>query len=308
MKKKDVDPRINVKTMNFRSYATLFLMILFVCDSYLLVYIAIQDSETIYTVLSIFTYMILVSVLLVLLFDVLRKHYFQPPMQRLCEAARKVAQGDYSVRITPLRRDGKKDEFEVLFEDFNAMTEELASTEMLKKDFVSNVSHELKTPLSVIQNYAVILQNEALTEEDRVDYAKKIGDASNRLSVLITNTLQISQLENQKILVKSKRFNLSEQICRCILSFEQMWEEKGIELETDLDQSIVIYGDEDLLDIVWNNLIANALKFTDYSGTVRVTAKKDRDSVIVTVEDTGYGISPDAMRRIFDKFYQMPPT
>ena len=161
------------------------------------------------------------------------------PVDRLCEAAEKVAGGNFTVRLEPMRKDGKKDEVEVLFEDFNTMTSELASTEMLKNDFVSNVSHELKTPLAVIQNYATILQNKTLSEEERREYLERISDASGRLTVLITNILQMSRLENQKIRPSVRPFNLSEALCRCILGYDTLLDEKEIDLETELDQDLV---------------------------------------------------------------------
>lgn len=226
------------------------------------------------------------------------------PVHTISNAARKVAQGDYSVRIPQQRKDGKKDEFEVLYEDFNVMVSEIASTEMMKKDFISNISHELKTPLSVIHNYATILQSDSLTETERYGYAKRIMEETDRLSVIVANILQISRLENQKITAEKKPFNLSEQVCRCAVGYEYLWEEKEIEFETDFDQNIIITNDEKLLDIVWNNLISNALKFTPFGGNVTVIVKQVDDKAVVTVSDTGCGIGEGQMSHIFEKFYQ----
>lgn len=298
------DPRVSVKSMRFRNYIVLFLSILLVCGGYTYIYYKQRSIVTVYTILSILTFLAFVSILLVILFEFFRQHYFLKPVQRLSDSARKVAQGDYTVRILPFRKDGKKDEFEVLFDDFNSMVKELASTEMLKKDFVSNVSHELKTPLAVIQNYAALIENTELTEQERLEYIKKIVEVSKRMSTMITNILQISRLENQIIPIKSKKMNLSEQLCRCALEFESIWEEKEIILETDLDQNLIIDGDEELLDIVWNNLISNALKFTDKGGKVRISTINHNDTICVIVEDTGCGIDENDLRHIFDKFYQ----
>jgi signal transduction histidine kinase len=306
--KKYSDPRITVKSLRLRNYVILFLAVLLVCGSYTGIYflqVKEGDGGGIYTVLSMFTYLVVISLLLVLLFCVFYTKYIFRPVSQLSDAAKRVTQGDFSVRLKPRRKDGKKDEFEVLFEDFNIMAEELASTELLKKDFISNVSHEMKTPLSVIQNYATILQSDGLTEEERREYAKKIGDATRRMSVLITNILQMNRLENQKIMDKAKPFNLSEQLSRCILGFEDVWEEKNINMDVEVDQSIVLVSDEELLDIVWNNLLSNALKFTETGGTIRVAAKKQDNFVLVTVEDTGCGIDEQSICRIFDKFYQV---
>ena len=307
------DPRLNTKTLSLRNYLVIFLAIVFVCSFCTGIYIIQYDTDgntadKVYTFLPSLAYILFISTVVLFLFAMIHNHVIMQPVRRLSEATRKVTQGDFSVIIPPLRRDGKKDEFELLYEDFNAMTAELASTEMLKKDFIANVSHELKTPLAVIQNYATILQSNELNESEQREYAAKIADAADRLSILVSNILQISRLENQKIAVSSKPYNLSEQLCRCALGFEQVWEEKEISFETDLDQNIIVGSDEELLDIVWNNLISNALKFTPQGGTVSITAKREDNRAVVTVNDTGRGMDSKEKRHIFDKFYQADPS
>ncbi len=215
---------------------------------------------------------------------------------------------DFSVRLSSMRKDGKKDEFEVLFEDFNTMAEELSSTEMMKSDFIANVSHELTPPLAVIQNYATLLQSEYLPDEERRLYPKRISEASRRLSALVTNILQINRLENQKIKPALHPFNLSEALCRCILNYESELDEKEIELYTDLDQDLSLTSDENLLDMVWNNLLSNAVKFTPPRGKIRVMMQQEGDSATVKITDSGCGIDGKSIRRIFDKFYQADPS
>lgn len=300
------DPRINAKSMTLGHYIGIFLFVLFFCGSYAGLYFLQIHVETtiIYIMLSMLTYIVGISVVVCIMIAVFRKRYLMVPVYRISEAARKVTQGDFSVRLKPMRRDGKKDEFEVLFDDFNTMVEELASTEMLKTDFVSNVSHEIKTPLAVIQNYATILQNDNMSEVERKEYLRKIGDASERLTILVTNILQVNRLENQKIKPVFKPFNLSEQMCRCIIGFDTLLDEKEIELDTQLDQNLIMKSDENLLDIVWNNLLSNAIKFTDKGGRIGVYIGKEVDKICVSVKDTGCGISEEAIKHIFDKFYQ----
>lgn len=299
------DPRINAKSITFGNYVVIFLIMLFFCGSYAGIYfMQVQDSETIYVVLSMFAYIVVISVAVCILFAFFRRKVLMRPIYRLCDAAQKVAKGDFSVRLLPMRTDGKKDEFEVLFEDFNTMASELESTEMLKNDFVSNVSHELKTPLAVIQNYASILQSDELTDEERKEYSERIGAAANRLSVLVTNILQVNRLENQKISPVLHSFNLSEALSRCILNYDSILDEKEIELETQLDQNLIVNGDENLLDMVWNNLISNAIKFTPEKGKIEIEARKEENCVLVSVSDNGCGIHAEALHHIFDKFYQ----
>ena len=299
------DPRINAKSMTFRNYLLIFLSMLLFCGSYAgLYFLQIQTSSVVYTVLSMFTYVVVTSLVTCVFFALFRRYVIMRPVRRLCQAAQQVAAGDFSVRLSPMRRDGKKDEFEVLFEDFNTMAEELSSTEMLKNDFISNVSHELKTPLSVIQNYATILQSDDLTEAERKEYSQRIGQAAGRLSTLVTNILQVNRLENQKIKPACKPFNLSEALSRCILNYDTLLEEKDIDLEVDFDQNLILNSDEELLDMVWNNLLSNAVKFTPEGGRIRIQMCRVGSAAEVTVADSGCGMDQETMRHIFDKFYQ----
>ena len=299
------DPRINAKVLTFRNYLAIFSSMLFFCGSYAgLYFLQIQLTDVTYIVLSMFTYVVVISAVTCLFFDIFRKKFLMRPVYRLCEAAKKVAQGDFSIRLNSMRRDGKKDEFVVLFEDFNTMVEELSSIEMLKNDFVSNVSHELKTPLAVIQNYATILQSEDLSSEEQKYYSRCISEASQRLSVLVTNILQVNRLDNQKIRPAIKPFNLSEALSRCILNYDSLLDEKNIDLDTELDQDLILESDENLLDMVWNNLISNAVKFTPAKGRIKVTARREDDWAVIEVADNGCGMEAEAMKHIFDKFYQ----
>lgn len=212
--------------------------------------------------------------------------------------------GDLSVRIQPVRGLNAQDGFNVTINYFNRMVQELSGIETLRTDFIANVSHELKTPLAVIQNYAVMLQQANLPEEQRAEYAKTIVDASCRLSDLITNILKLNKLENQQIYPEKTVYDLGEQLCQCLLSFEDAWEGKDIELETDLAEDVLIESDAELLMLVWNNLISNALKFTPVCGCVAVSLEGVEDFAVVRITDTGCGIPPEVGERIFEKFYQ----
>jgi signal transduction histidine kinase len=234
---------------------------------------------------------------------VIRRYYFERPLRHLSEGAKKIARGDFSVRIAPMRTDGKKDYTEVLFDDFNTMAAELANIETLKNDFIANVSHEIKTPLSVIQGYAAALQSDTLTAAERRDYAKTIMDATQKLSALVTNILKLNKLENQGIIPEAASFDLGEQLRRCALAFEDLWEEKGITFDADLDEIAVNY-DESMLEIIWNNLLSNAVKFTKPGGLIALSLKKVDDHAVVTVRDNGCGMDAETAKHIFDKFYQ----
>ena len=184
------------------------------------------------------------------------------------------------------------------------MTAELQGTETLRTDFIANVSHELKTPLAVMGNYATMLQQPGISEEDRLEYAKAISHSSRRLAALITNILKLNKLENQQIFPKHEEYDLSGQICESLLQFEDAWEAKDLNIETEIEDEVSICSDAELLSLVWNNLISNAVKFTPHGGTIGVALKAEENAVLVSVCDTGCGIDPETGKHIFEKFYQ----
>lgn len=229
---------------------------------------------------------------------------YEKPMHNLAEAASKVANGDFSVYVPALHTRNKRDYLDVMIMDFNKMVEELGSIETLKTDFISNVSHEMKTPIAIIKNYAELLEAEHITEEQRKEYAESIEGAAARLSSLLSNILKLNKLENQRITPEVQVYDVCRQLCECILQFEEAWDEKEIELETDMDDAAMVEADESLLEIVWNNLLSNAIKFTEPGGTVTVKQTSEGKLVKIFVSDTGCGMDSSSMNHIFDKFYQ----
>ena len=247
-------------------------------------------------------------VLITLIFgtvDYLRRRLMvDRPVKRITEATEKLMQGDFTVRIEPLRGTSSQDGFNQIIAVINKMAEELAGTETLRTDFIANVSHELKTPLAVMGNYAAMLRRPGLTEGEREEYASAISEAAKRLARLITNILKLNKLENQQIFPQTEEFDLGEQLCGCLLQFEDAWERKSLNIETDIEDDVCIRSDAELLSLVWNNLISNAVKFTPEGGTVGVSLKTEGNQVVVSVSDTGYGIKPEVGQHIFEKFYQ----
>ena len=232
------------------------------------------------------------------------KKTYEEPMHRLAKATAKVAQGDFSVYVPPLHTADKLDYLDVMILDFNTMVEELGSIETLKTDFFSNVSHEMKTPLAVIQNYAQLLQKENLTEEERLEYTDSILQSTRKLSSLITNILKLNKLEKQTIRPAPEQYDLCQQLCDCALQFEDAWEKKDLEFIAELEDRIIIQADPGLLELVWTNLLSNAVKFTPPGGTVTLTQTSDEKEVTVSVSDTGCGMDEKTLRHIYDKFYQ----
>ena len=233
----------------------------------------------------------------------IRRNY-EEPMRNLRNATEKVANGDFSVYVPPLHSVGKLDYLDAMILDFNKMVEELGSIEVLKTDFFSNVFHEIKTPLAVIHNNAQLLQRANLEESQRKECADAILHATRRLSNLITNMLKLNKLEKQAIQPAPQSFDLCAQLSECALQFENTWEQKDIEFIAELEDRALIRGDEELLALVWTNVLSNAIKFTPAGGTVTLTQRTEPDAVTVEVADTGCGMEAETMRHIFDKFYQ----
>ena len=232
-----------------------------------------------------------------------RKITVERPVKQITAAAEKIMQGDFSVRVPPIHGAGT-DGFNQIGSVINKMAQELSGTETLRTDFIANVSHELKTPLAVMGNYATMLQQPGITEEEKNEYAKAISEASRRLAQLITNILKLNKLENQQIFPQTEEFDLGEQLCACLLQFEDAWESKELNIETEIEEDVRIRSDGELLSLVWNNLISNAVKFTPRGGTVGVCLKTQGDYVVVSVSDTGCGMTPEVGQHIFEKFYQ----
>ena len=242
------------------------------------------------------------SFILTFIAELYRRITVERPLKRILAATEQIMSGDFTAQIS--EKGYTRNEMELIIKNFNRMAKELSGIETLRTDFIANVSHELKTPLAVIQSYAVLLQAPDLSEEDRKHYTKTITAAARRLSDLVTNILKLNKLENQHIIPEKKEFNLSEQLCEAFLNFEEVWEKKSIEIKTDIAEDVVICSDSELLFLVWNNLFSNAFKFTDNGGTVSLTLKDMGGSVVVRVSDTGCGIGEGEILHIFEKFYQ----
>lgn len=233
-----------------------------------------------------------------------RKFTVERPVQRIVDATNKMIQGDFSVRVKPVGKFASDDSFNEIIDCINKMAEELSSVETLRTDFIANVSHELKTPLAVMGNYATMLQRSGITEEEKNEYAKAISESSRRLASLITNILKLNKLENQQIFPAHEEFDLSSQLCESLLQFEDAWERKNLNIETEIEDDVRICSDAELLSLVWNNLISNAVKFTPNGGTIGVSLKTEEKAVVVSVSDTGCGMKPEVGQHIFEKFYQ----
>ena len=212
---------------------------------------------------------IIISSLVCTLIDVIRrKIQIEKPANDILQATKQMAKGDFNVLLLPDHKFNNYTRYDLIKEDLNFLAKELSKNEILKNDFISNVSHEIKTPLAVIQNYAKALTNKNLDEETKEKYLNSLQNACKKLSDLITNILKLNKLENQRLKIDLKQFNLSESITNQILNYETLIENKNIELECNIEEDINIISEETYLEIIWSNLISNAIKFTDNNGKI----------------------------------------
>jgi signal transduction histidine kinase len=237
--------------------------------------------------------------------DGVRRYYtVDRPVKKITDAAEQVMQGNLDIRIDTIKSIDLENGFNTIIDYFNRMTEELSGMETLRTDFIANVSHELKTPLAVMQNYGTLLQQPDLPEQQRLEYARAITDTARSLANMISNILKLNKLENQKIYPASVAYNLGDQLCECLVGLEDVWDKKGIEVFADVEEDVMVTADPQLLVLVWNNLFSNAIKFTEEGGKVTLTLKRENGRAVVQVADTGCGIRPEVGKHIFEKFYQ----
>ncbi len=225
---------------------------------------------------------------------------FFEPIEKLKDGMQDVSDGDFSIKIDT---NSPINEVKELYESFDLMVKELSATEILQSDFMSNVSHEIKTPVNAIEGYAMLLESEEITSEEQREYVDKILFNTKRLSELVGNVLLLSKIDNQAIPKNEKKFRLDEQIRQSIMQLESKWTDKDIELDVELDK-VEFVGNATLLIHIWDNLINNAIKFNKQGGTVRLRLCNDVENIKFVIEDSGPGINEEALKHIYDKFYQ----
>lgn len=269
-----------------------------VYDSYY--QISTNTSENTYWMSSFIVLIsFMVCIVLGTLFTALISRFMFKPIRELSDATSEVAKGNFSVRV----KENGSPEYATLMKNFNKMASDLSGIETLRGDFISNVSHEFKTPLASIQGFAKLLQDSSLSQQDRNEYAQVIIDETTRLTKLITNILNLSKLENQTTIANRTRFSLDEQIRNIIVMLEPEWSKKNIDLDIALDD-VYYYGNEDLMGQIWQNIINNAIKFTPVDGKIMVQLYRTENNITAKITDNGIGISNEAKEKIFEKFYQ----
>lgn len=263
-----------------------------------------QQGQSIKDLLNISSRSIRVSIVSILLITIALMQNISRkivnPIKKITDATKKVASGDFTIELETKRDD----EIGELTHNFNKMVKELNSIECLQKDFINNVSHEIKTPISSIQGFAKLLEADDLSKEERKEYAEIIKEESDRLLYLSTNILKLAKLENQERIMNKTKFNIAEQIRRTISVLEPKWKEKNIKFNVSLKEQ-EFWGEKDLMYQVWMNIIENSIKFSKQDGQIDVKMKTNQDSIIVEIKDYGIGMEEEEAKKIFDRFYQI---
>lgn len=248
-----------------------------------------------------FIVVLMITAFFVLGYVTLRYILVIRPLRQINRVLSKIASGDFS---ESLPEDDGVTYYTGMKENINRMERELQNSAVMKTDFISSVSHELKTPIAVMSNYAKLLEGNNVTETERLEYAAAIKDAAFKMNTLISNILRLNRLENQKLNIRRETYDLGEQLADCILMYEKTWEDRNIEPEIEIQDDIFVQADQELMSLVWNNLLSNAFKFTDPGGSVTISLKKEGGYAVVQVKDTGCGMTEETGKHIFEKFYQ----
>ena len=290
-----------IKGLDLRKYYIILVLIVFLAAVTVSTGLVAVLDKVIRLIVSVpnIIWVISVCIIVCIVIVVFTNKKILTPIAKLEKAMGKVSKGDFKIR---LETKSKIVEIKNAYDSFNIMAKELESTEILQTDFVSNVSHEFKTPINAIEGYAMLLQGDQVSDE-QAEYIDKILYNTKRLTDLIGGILLLSKIENQAIADRAEHFSLDEQIRKAIVALEIKWMKREIDFDANLDE-ITYLGNQSLLSHVWLNLIDNAIKFSPYKGTISLRLFQSDDEVVFTISDQGPGISESDKTHIFDKFYQ----
>jgi two-component system, OmpR family, phosphate regulon sensor histidine kinase PhoR len=240
--------------------------------------------------------------------------YFQEKqilfMRPMIDAMKKMAQGNFNIDLSDYKKEfgNRNHPFQEIIDSINHMAKELGEMEQMRQEFISNVSHEIQSPLTSISGFAHALKSNDLPDEERLQYLEIIEVESMRLSKLSENLLKLTSLESDQPPFEPKTYRIDQQLRRVILTNEPQWRNKDLEMDVSLNK-LTIQADEDLLNQVWINLIHNSIKFTPNHGKITIELiKKDPERIVVIIKDTGIGMTKDVQMRIFERFYKADPS
>lgn len=244
------------------------------------------------------------STIFMILYSFVQHGAITVPVKHIREYLSKIREGNFDSKLDNEKTLLDISEFNPIIDDINITVDELKSMQNLSTDFVNYISHEFKTPLTVVQNYSKLIQDENTTDEKRLEYAKIIESSVDDLNSLVSNALKLNRIEHQNIYPNKEKFNLCEELAQTIISLESKIEEKQINLDVQLEDSIIISSEKELSSHIWLNLISNAIKFTDVGGYVLIKSEVVDNMAVVTIADNGCGISEKDKPFIYDRYFR----
>ena len=287
---------------NLISYIVFLITVTVVVSIGILIFSKVKDFET--SILAIFVLLyILFTALIFFIIDYIRRNIIvQKPLNDILDATNLISKGEFDIKLKPRHNYNNYDELDKIMININKMAIGLRNDEILKKDFISNFSHEIKTPIAIMNGYINLLKRNEMSKEERDEYIDKLYNSSINLSNLISNILKLNKLENSEIELND--VNLSNVLENVIISYDELINNKKINLDIDMDDRLIKYTNESFIQLIFSNLISNAIKFSNYEGIVEIKLKNKNDYIEFMVKDNGIGMSKDTIIHIFNRFYQ----
>ncbi len=296
----------NKHVAEISGYIAFFLLVAAIITVAITVFVTINNktngNPTLISIIMICCIAVL-SLIMTVCDYIRRRIMVKKPVSKILDATEHLAEGDFSFRLNTNHTYYDSNDYNLIMENLNIVAQTLGKSETLKLDFISNVSHEIKTPIAIIQNYVTLLQSSKLTEDEKNDCVKTVLNATNRLNDLVNNILKLNKLENQTLRLELETVNLENIVEESIISFEEIIQDKELNLEVTLKDA-TIRTSKTLITLIVNNLLSNAIKFTNNGGTVAIVMERTSSGARISVKDTGCGISKEDGARIFDKFFQ----
>ena len=292
---------------NIFIYFAFFLFNAFIPSLAIVIYDAVRvrtGGDTAVVAVVVIGVVFLLSLLFTLIERLRHRKSVDEPVEMISEATKKIASGDFDIVLVPRHSAKRYDDFDVIMANISDMAAQLSKAGTSKADFVSNVSHELKAPLTVLKSYAAALRAEEPGTEERDRYISVIDSTVDKMSALVKNILDLSRLEAQQLSPTPEEVRLQPLLESCLIAYGDAMEKKNIELKCDFEDGVVISSVGSYIELIVNNLVSNAIKFTGENGVIEVTLRAADNGAIVTVKDNGVGISKETGERIFERFYQ----
>ncbi len=261
---------------------------------------SLWTADYVPSITVVFIILTLIAVILVIILACVFAYNTARPLKQMAAATKRFAVGDFESRVHVKR----KDEIGQLAKSFNEMADALAASEGMRRNFVANVSHELKTPMTIISGYIDGILDGTIPDSEQEYYLSIVSNEIKRLSRLVTSMISLSKIDSGEITVKKQNFEIMDTIFKVALQFENEIEKKDISILGLEEEGIYTYGDKDLIHQVLYNLIENAVKFTPNRGYIKFDVTKEGTETKIAIENSGNGILPEDLRLVFDKFYK----